>query len=304
MEARTGTVRIHARLLVHGAIMVGLWGMPDGVIANDVIDDCGQTCEVDCGSDPSCRKAVNGKCKLTADVSCDDTESTIELLSGNDLEMQGYDINCTETSPDECNYAAITMSGTGSKVTSDNSGEAEAVIDGRFDTIIDCASKTASQVEDISVFDGFIALKNCAKVDSVVIGPSSQGDPLYGTTFGISTAGVAGTDFIKNSYISGRVFSVFHSGSTTYDVQNNVFHTDTTLTAVTIGSGQTGTINGNAKFNIFFSDGFSSVAKLFTIGGTDSVNFDGNFCDEDHPDCADCITDDRCEPYTSPFAGN
>ena len=40
-----------------------------------------------------------------------------------------------------------------------------------------------------------------------------------------------------------------------------------------------------------------TVPDPFPIGAT----FLGNICDEDHPDCATCISDGLCVPFTSPF---
>jgi hypothetical protein len=274
-------------------------GMSSVAMANDVIDDCGQSCEDDCGVDPDCREAVSGKCKLTADITCDETESAISLISGNDLDMKGFDITCTATT---CGYAAVTMTDAGTTVTSDGSGDdGEAVISGKFDVGVACGLEANSTVEKITVLDGLTGIQNCKTVKNNVVGPSTQF--ALGTNLGISTTGIANSVFSDN-YVSGRGFGILNSGSATLDVLRNVIHTDVSVAAIWLGGGAGSSANGNAKFNVVFADGYDSSATVITISGTNNVTFDGNFCDEDHPNCASCISGSRCEPFVSPFQGN
>lgn len=283
------------------AVALATISAPSIVWATNVIDGCGQTCEADCSSDPNCREAVSGKCILNADVSCDSGDSAIELLSGNDLDLQGYEITCTETSPNSCNYSAISVLATGSKITSDGSGDdGESIISGRFTFGVHCNSNTGSIVEHLTIFDGVAAVKNCATVRENVVGPSSQLFLLV--NFGIVNEGVGSNDSINKNYIEGRLRAIA-GGSDSLEIRENVIHTDSSAAAIMLGDSTNGA-DGVAKFNIFFADGNNSSALLFNITGTDSLVYDGNYCNGDHPDCADCIADGRCEPYTSPFQGN
>ena len=287
--------------MIGAALLAAAVSMPVHVAASNVIDGCGQSCEDDCVLS-TCREAVNGKCVLDADISCDSTESAIILASGNNLDLQGYDITCTETAPAECSYNAVEMNSSGSQVKSDNSGDDEAVISGRFTVGVDCDLNTNSLVEDITVLDSVIAIRDCRTVRNNVIGPSSQF--VLGVNQGIGTTGVANGDSINDNYVSGRALPIVAITSNKVNILRNVIHTDIAVQAISLGTVASGA-DGDAKFNVVFADGFSATSTIFTIlGTTDSVNYDGNFCDEDHPDCADCIANDQCEPYTSPFAGN
>lgn len=284
-----------------GAVMLLLGAVQAGHATN-VIDGCSQTCEIDCGADPNCREASGGKCILTGDVTCDSTESAIELLSGNDLQMAGYDITCTETSPNSCPYAAILIIDSSSKVTSDGSGDdGESEISGRFNFGIDCDLNEGSIVEKIAIFDGFAAVRDCKIVRETVIGSSSQF--IFSLNFGILTEGIGGNDAFTKNYIQGRVEPIHNNGSNSLSVDQNVIQTDAATTALALGN-PTGGADGTAKFNIFFGGGVDSSSTLFSITGTDSLVYLGNYCDGDHPDCADCIAAGRCQPYTAPFRGN
>ncbi len=294
---------VGANLLRCGALaLAAVFALAAPATANNVIDGCGQTCEIDCGADPNCREASGGKCILADDVTCDATESAIELLSGNDLEMAGFDITCTEVAPDSCPYSAILVIDTGSKITSDGSGDdGEAVISGRFFFGVDCDLNASSIVEKITVFDGIGAIRDCRTVRNNVIGPSSQ---LYLlANFGITTEGIGGSDSFRNNSIEGRVFPITNNGSNSLSVEGNVINTDATNRAISLGNA-TGGADGVAKFNVFFGAGASAGAELFQIHGEDSVVYSGNYCNGDHPDCAACIAAGHCESYTSPFKGN
>lgn len=295
--------RVGVKVLGRGALpLAAVLALAAPAMANNVIDGCGQTCEIDCGADPNCREASGGKCVLTDDVTCDSSESAIELLSGNDLEMAGFDITCTEEAPDSCPYAAILVIDSGSKITSDGSeDDGEAVISGRFFFGVDCDLNASSIVENITVFDGISAIRDCRTVRNNVIGPSSQFYLL--ANFGISTEGIGGSDSFRNNSIEGRVFPISNNGSNSLAIEGNVINTDATNRAITLGNA-TGGADGVAKFNVFFGTGASASAVLFQIYGEDSVVYSRNYCNGDHPDCAACIAAGRCEPYTSPFPGN
>lgn len=288
--------------MVRTTILLGfILATMSSALASNVIDGCGQTCEVDCSSDPDCREAVSGKCVLTADISCGSGDSSIELLSGNDLDLQGYDITCSEASPDNCGYSAISVLSSGSKITSDGSGDdGESVISGRFTFGVHCNSNTGSIVEHLTIFDGVAAVKNCATVRENVIGPSSQFFLLV--NFGIVNEGVGSGDSVNKNHIEGRLRAI-SGGSDSLEIRENVIHTDSSASAIKLGDSTNGA-DGVAKFNVFFADGANASSLLFDITGTDSLVYDGNFCNGDHPDCADCIAAGRCEPYASPFQGN
>lgn len=284
-------------LLVGGVLLAG-----GPAIASNVIDDCGQTCEDDCASDPDCREAVAGKCVLEADVSCDGTEATIQLVSGNDLDLQGYDITCTETSPDVCNYYAITMNDAASIVTSDGSADdGESEITGLFFGGVNCGAEANSKVENLTFFDDIIAIASCKTVENNVIGGSEQ--TLWGGNIGIFTLGVSNADAFNENYISGRITPILSQGTTDLSLLRNVIHTDAADQAAWLGQGQT-SFDGLVKWNVFFGTGADSSAVLLKLPATDDATYEGNLCDENHPDCADCISAGRCEPFTSPFVGN
>ncbi len=280
---------------------VGWLALPSLVLADNVITDCGQSCEDDCGTDPNCREAAGGKCILEADVSCDSTESTILLVSGNNLDLQGWDVTCTTTGTG-CIYNAIQMNDAGSKVTSDGSeDDGESEISGLFLAGVACNGKSNSIVENLTLFDGIFAVNSCKTVRNNVIGSSSQF--LFGGNIGIFTTGISNADSFTDNYISGRTVPILSQGTTDVDVMRNVIHTDVADEAVWLGQGQTAA-GGLIKFNVFFGVGPDSSAVLIKMPATDDGTYDGNLCDEDHPDCADCISDGRCEPFASPFPGN
>ena len=267
--------------------------------ASNVINACNQTCETDCSSKPSnCRQASGSppKCVLGGDLSCTAAQGAIELASGHDLDLQGYDITCTETAPALCNYSAIYMSATSSRVV--NSSSNQSVISGRFGIGVDCGSRASSLVEDITVNDGFIGIYSCQTVRNTVVGPSSDFNQ-WAFNMGIYTAGISNSDSVTDNYVAGRMWPIYSESPYRLDVERNVTK-GAGYAAITVGAGQS-TSTGNVRFNIMFGASGGSIDGAAT---TDNSTYDGNFCDPDLADCASCITAGRCMPYTSPFVGN
>lgn len=295
MNTRGSLTWLRAIALSFGLLAPAVFASTASAQTN-IITACGQTCEDDCGI-PSCKKAISGKCVLTSNVSCTSGQGAIRLVGGNDLDLQGYDVTCTATSPSSCIYPAIDIVDPNSKVTSSDDDD-PSVISGPFLTGVDCLAEANAIVEHVTINDGIFGILNCETVRHNVIGPSS--DLLWGGNMGISTGGVANGESITENYISGRTLPIFSTSALTLNVEKNVIQTNGSSIAITLASGQSSSA-GNVRFNIFFGD---AGTTLFSTPGTDVVNYDGNFCDPSHPDCGTCIGDDRCMPYTSPFIGN
>src|SRR6476661_712860 len=85
---------------------------------NNEVYACGQTCNTTCsgGANATCRVASGGKCVLNGNVSCPGTgagSGPIQVTSATTLDLQGYDITCTEVSPSSCAYTGIEVISTG-----------------------------------------------------------------------------------------------------------------------------------------------------------------------------------------------
>jgi hypothetical protein len=283
--------------------MIAAW--PGSAISSNVIDDCGLTCEIDCADPPgSCREAVSGECELTADVDCTSSDASIMLVGGTDLQMNGYEITCTSAS---CGYYAVETDDNGSKVTNDGSGETsdpESLISGPFAGGVNCQLKDNSIVEKIMIADGLIAVLDCETVRNNVFLASTQS--VFGINHAVATSGVTNSDEIVDNYMTGRTVPILTSGTEDIAILRNVIHLGTGLLGVRPGQNQT-VANGDIKFNVFFGEGFpDSSPTIISLGAgtTDNIDYQGNFCDENHPDCATCQADGRCESHTAPFPGN
>lgn len=294
--------RIRSKVLVVAVSWLAVLGLASFAAAyTNEINGCNQTCETDCTSKgTSCRQASGSpaKCILGTDVSCTNGGGSIELASGNDLDLNGHDITCTETLPSTCAYPAILMGSSATKVTDSVGG---SVISGPFRIGVDCAGKSTSIVEKLTINDGLYATVSCQTVRNNIIGGTAQYN-IYGTNFGIYTVGISASDSISENYVEGRVWPIFSESSVALDVQKNVLR-GTGLSAFYFGYGQANAY-GNAKFNIVFNTWGSTTVVSAPSGAGDHVSYDGNFCDPGISGCATCISSGKCMPYTAPFTGN
>lgn len=264
-------------------------------------DNC-NNCTYGSGSD-DCVLAQSGLCDLETDITCDDTDNGILLIQGNDLDMDGHTITCTETTT-TCRSAVRMDSSNNKLFNSEGAGLPpdpinEAIITGPFDTSVDCQGKTGSTVEGITVeVEGSLGfgIIRCRKVQNNVIrtAPGKSGFA------GIQLLGIGNTDFIKRNYIEGDVargIRVF--GSKSIDVEENVIYTsDGVDIAIEISTITPAEILDNTII------GNRTNGQAIT-GGTASTSFKGNFCSKDHPDCQDntddCIDTNKCVHRVSPF---
>src|SRR5262249_2527600 len=137
---------------------------------------------------------------------------------GTDFDLLGWDITCTEVSPNLCNYDAISMTASSSKVT--NSSGFESVMSGHFNTDIDCDGQSSSIVENIAFADGIIAIKDCQTIRNNAIRPSA--DSFLGANDGIVTSGVSNSDSISDNFVEGRTAPIWSTSSLSLDVLRNV----------------------------------------------------------------------------------
>ncbi|MBY0276431.1 hypothetical protein K2Z84_13880 [Candidatus Binatia bacterium] len=114
-------------------------------------------------------------------------------------------------------------------------------------------------------------------------------------------AGVTSTDSVTDNFLTGYDYPIVTSSTQPIDVLRNVINTSATLYPITLGSGVT-SVYGNVKRNVFFG----GATSLFLVGGstTDHVIYEGNYCDPNESSCSACLSQGRCQPYTSPFLGN
>lgn len=303
---------VELRTILRNSILVGplVWGLSSPALANDIIDDCNQTCEASCPEPPvDCRNPVGGsnECLLGADVFCSASEGPIILKDTTDLNLRGHEITCTDAV--KCDYNAIEFAGTNNQVTSDGTHDTtdpEAVISGPFTTGVHCFSKTGSIVEHVTIKHVLTGIEDCKKTRQNVISDAQR--LLLGfVNYGIRTGGVGTSgNLIDDNYVADRAQAIITDSTKTINVRGNVIHR--AIIAIDLGVGQSSN-KGNVDSNILFSTGTGDPNDIFGGGiliqtsATDNGSYQDNFCDEDHADCPTCISDDRCEPYTSPFMG-
>jgi hypothetical protein len=271
-----------------GLLMLTTTADPASAQYGSTITACGQKCQTGgCGADTSCRTASSGKCTVGGNISCTSAQSTIQLIDGTDLDLQGYDITCTSG---PCTYDAITFYNSNSKVTTSTGGP--AVVGGPFNSSVNCGNKSGSIVENITAAGGIIGIYNCQTVRNDVI--DGQGVMVWG----VIASGITSSDEVTDNFVTGAYYPIVTSTSQPVEILRNVVNTAGSVYGMTLGSGVS-TANGNVKFNVFYGD-----STLFVTAGTDSNAYDGNYCDPNQASCSTCISNGRCMPYTSPFVGN
>jgi hypothetical protein len=172
---------------------------------------------------------------LASNISCAAGQGSIQLLSGLDLDLAGYDITCTESSSTKCAYPAISMASSASKVTSSSATD-EAVISGPFSVGVYCGGYGTSIVEKITINGGVTGILDCQTVRNNVVGASTDYNQ-FSTNFGILTGGVSNSDSITDNHVSTRVWPIYSTSPYSLDVQRNVIK-GTGEGAIVVGANQ------------------------------------------------------------------
>jgi hypothetical protein len=203
--------------------------------------------------------------------------------------MRGHNIECGEATT--CNYPAITITGTGSVIQ--NLVSAESSIGGPFTKGVKCDNLSGSTVSGLR-FEGISeqAIKDCAKAEKNVLFDGG------GSGAAIDTSGVAGTDFIRNNYISGWNQGIRVTGNQGVSVTDNlIIQRDGDARGINVGDATSSSLE--VKNN--FAMGIGRALDSLPIEGNNTASFSGNFCDPDNAGCDDCIADGYCEDPVAPF---
>jgi len=293
--------------------------------AVDEIDSCDATC-----SSNNCKLKHDLQCCGSSNTNLCDGTGPITLSNGKDLDMNGFSIRCmcgvkvcdggvndleecTSSDPDcpenfpgtgfepcsdlsdcgapACNYHAITMTGTSSKVH--NSDDDPSTIHGRFTSAaINCGDYASSQVVGIQLRElDQSGVQNCAKVLNNVF--------VDGAGSAIITNGVASTDEILDNYISDWGTGIRVTSGFDFLVQHNlIFLKD--------GEGQSGiNTTGNVNGIEVTNNVIAGQSTVDPIQGS-ALGFGGiyaeNYCDPDWDDCQDCIDAGFCSNPLIPFS--
>jgi hypothetical protein len=234
----------------------------------------------------SCNATCSSNCSLTADIACDGADGIV-LSSGADLDLAGHGITCSLN----CPQAAVRIAGSGS-VVKNTTGL--GYITGAFTWAINCQGYSNSEVTGIqfNMFNG--ALNECAKIHNNLI-EGARGD----NSVGITSSGIANTDYIRDNWIGE--FEIGIQISTSHDIE--IAHNQIGVEEVTNGGPnsevgirltRSGTADVELTYN-FFHGGATSAAFMSTTG---TVTKYGNSCD---PANATCQTCSDCRQAGIPF---
>ena len=260
--------RRYAIALASAACLVALTGMQSDVYALS-----------------TCSGTYTTNQALTADIACDNMAG-ITLTSGADLDLAGHEITCNSN----CPTYAINIAASGSVVKSTST--TSPAITGFFTAAINCNSFSSSEVTGIHfAMVGGDGLINCAKVHNNII----EGNRTLGSV-GVSTTGVAATDFITDNWIGEWDTGISVTTSHDIDIEHNQIDVeDVSGSSGEVGANVTRTGGQTTLDYNFFFGGATSASFMQTSG---TLTKYGNACDPANTTCQTCSD---CRGFSIPF---
>ncbi len=296
-------------------------GLPSVGVAVDTVTSCVQNCGNDCqlSGDLTCCSNLNLP-------QCKGGTGPITLASGSDLNFNGKKLICfcgtkTCNGGDQNNTictvdsqcpggvctdstgcsscgTAVSMSASASVVknTSPPVGGIYSGAAGPWTQGVDCNNKTSSRVTGVRIEATASASIDCWQTDQNVLVGNNSG-------IGINTTGVANTDSIHDNYIDNWYDSIWVWSSHDMSVDHNliVARPGSRLGIFTAFS-STVDIENNFILGTglgFACNEFACIDPVIIVPG--SGNIEGNYCDPENPDCADCQAEGYCETPVAPF---